>query len=299
MTETAARPDPDPPVTTVRLRPRREGANIRTWIGFKHFMYLAEEAVCGWLRERDLGPQRLYHEYGLGVSVVDSSVLLPAVLEVDDEAFAEVTTTAVAGRFAVRLLVPRGGENTVVLRGKVRVALPPVVPGAVAPPELAGFAHDPGPPPVPVARPPREAGTFAWDWRVPYYYCEHSERLAHSGYVRAMEEVVDRFLADRGLSVGHMLDSRGWIPVVSRAGLRILAPVFMEETVHTTFTVGDVVKGVMYDARMDCHVRRPEGWVHTATGRILHGYAVSRGPDAGTLATLDLSTVAALTGSTP
>ena len=31
-------------------RPSYEGANIRTWVGFKHFMYLVEESVLAWLR---------------------------------------------------------------------------------------------------------------------------------------------------------------------------------------------------------------------------------------------------------
>jgi len=132
---------------------------------------------------------------------------------------------------------------------------------------------------------------------VPYYYCQFSEHLQFSGYVRAMEEVVDRFLADRGLSVSTMLRTRGWIPVVSRARIGVLADVAMEETVHTVFTVTDVLKDLGFDARMDCYVRRDETLVHTATGRILHGYAVASGPGAGGLATLDGPTVAALTGS--
>ena len=57
-------------MTALTCRPRYEGANIRTWIGFKHFMYLVEEAVLHWFRERGLGPQRLYHEYGLGLEIV-------------------------------------------------------------------------------------------------------------------------------------------------------------------------------------------------------------------------------------
>ena len=43
---------PDSPIVRSVLRPRYEGANIRTWIGFKHLMYLAEEAVLEWLRIR-------------------------------------------------------------------------------------------------------------------------------------------------------------------------------------------------------------------------------------------------------
>src|SRR5688572_27855192 len=38
--------------TRTTLRPSFEGTNIRTWIGFKHLMYLAHEAVIDHLRER-------------------------------------------------------------------------------------------------------------------------------------------------------------------------------------------------------------------------------------------------------
>jgi acyl-CoA thioesterase FadM len=146
-----------------------------------------------------------------------------------------------------------------------------------------------------------EAGSsgFLWSWRIPYYYCHFSDRIQHSAYVRALEEVVDRFLADRDRSVGRMLAERAWIPVVSRARVRMLADAHMEEVVHTTFTVTDVFKATTYDARMDCYVRRGDRLVHTATARIMHGYAISRGEAAGRLAELDPDTITALTEVRP
>jgi acyl-CoA thioesterase FadM len=295
--------------TTVELRPRREGANIRTWIGFKQFMYLAEEAVLDWFRRTGPGAAQLYLEHGLELSIVDSSVQLPAVLELDDVVDAEVTGGPRV--FTVRLFVHRTGTRTV-LRGRVTVALVRTsdrtsVP-APPPAALAGLVVDdigaagvPGRRDLPAGSGDGPAtvlaasGGFLWSWRVPYYYCQFSMHLQYSGYVRAMEEVVDRYLADRGLSVGTMLRQRGWIPVVSRARIGLLADVAMEETVHTVFTVTDVVKNIGFEARMDCYVARDAGLVHTATGGILHGYAVASGPGAGGLATLDAATVSALT----
>ena len=46
---------------------------------------------------------------------------------------------------------------------------------------------------------------------------------------------------------------------------------------------------------MTCHVVRDGRLTQVATATILHGYAASRGPEAGRLATLDPETVAALT----
>jgi hypothetical protein len=44
---------------------------------------------------------------------------------------------------------------------------------------------------------------YAWKWRIPYFYCHFTERMQMSGYLRQMEEVVDLFLADRGVSAAN------------------------------------------------------------------------------------------------
>ena len=298
--------------------PRYEGANIRTWIGFKHFMYLVEEAVLQYFRERGVGPHDLYHRYGLGLEIVDSSVQLPTALDVDDQ----VHATVVAGRpkpdqgapFVVELAVERPAGTVTVLKGKVRVALVAIKDGAGTDPiphfldpfvvsevdalanaESATLAVGVGAEVADVLA-PAGSGSYVWSWRAPYYYCHFSDRLQHSAYVRTLEEVVDRFLDARGLAVGALLAERAWIPVVSRARVQVLADLFMEETVHTVFTVEDILKDTMYTARMDCYVRRGERLVRTATGSIMHGYAISRGELAGTVATLDPETQAALLG---
>ena len=113
--------------------------------------------------------------------------------------------------------------------------------------------------------------------------------------MRVLEEVVDRYLADRGVSVGRMLRERGWIPVVSRARIEVRGDARLEEPMWVTFTVTDLLKDVTYDARMDCHVVRDGRLVRVATATILHGYAVSRGTEAGRLATLDPDTAVAIT----
>jgi acyl-CoA thioesterase FadM len=299
--------------TALRTRPSREGANIRTWIGFKHFIYLVEQAVLEWVRDNGASVRDLYLDRGLCLEIVDCSVQLPAVLELDDEVRVDVEAEG-SGRLVVRIAVRRGERDVTVLRGKVRVALVPdpraasyqPAPAGLALPEVADLAAactvgEPGhrriEPGATVAT--TLAPAYLWSWRVPYFYCHFSDRVPLSGYVRTMEDVVDRFLADRGISVGRLLAERFWIPVVSRARIRLIGPAHLEETVHTVFTVTDILRGVLFDGRMDCYVRRGDDLVAVATGTILHGYAIAAGPAAGTLAELDDEIVRALRGERP
>lgn len=305
--------------TTLLCRPRYEGVNIRTWVGFKNFMYLVEEAVLEYFRDRGHGARSLYHRYGLGLEIVDSSVQLPMTLEADDEVCATVVSgTAKPHRgapFSVRLSVEKADGHHTVLAGKVRVALVPVhdgsgeepvpdelrpyVAGCVADlhaPERASIVVPDGVDDDDVEKllADRAGNAYVHTWRAGYFRCHFSDRVQHSAYVTGLEDVVDRFLHDRGLGIGKLLFDRAWIPVVSRARVQLLGDAWMDETVHTVFSVQDVLKDTIYTGTADSYVRRGRTLVHTATATIVHGYAVSRGPDAGSVATLDPETTSAL-----
>jgi acyl-CoA thioesterase FadM len=146
---------------------------------------------------------------------------------------------------------------------------------------------------------PQAANAFVWKWHVPYFYCHFTERMQHSGYLRLLEEVVDLFLAERRISIRTMLQTRQWIPVVPSARVQILADAFMEEPIYTVYTVENVYKDVTYTARMDCYVVRDGGLVHTATGRITHGYAAILNRRDWSLVNFDQPTVDALRGRRP
>lgn len=297
-----------PGPTVTHGRPAFEGANIRTWIGFKHFMYLVEQGVLQWLRDQGTSARDLFLAHGLGAEIVDCSVQLPAVLELDDEVKVEVTPGR-GDKLNVQLTVLRDGVEVTVLRGKVTVALvreraadtTAAAPEALAHLEVPALTSTVERIRIPTWETAESVltatpGAFLWSWRAPYFYCHYSDRVQHSGFVRTLEEVVDRFLADRGISVGRMLAERAWIPVVSRARVRLLEDARMEETVHTVFTVTDILRGVMFDGRMDCYVQRGPELVPVATAQILHGYAIAAGPGAGGMAQLDDGVVRALTG---
>ncbi|MFE0106740.1 hypothetical protein [Streptomyces sp. NPDC059009] len=303
--------------TTTQVRPRYEGSNICTWIGFKHVNYLVEEAVLDHFRQAGLPARALYEEHGLGLDLVliDSRIL--HAFHMDDTAEAEVVpwtkeTDGTIG-FKVTIRVERNGETLKAVTSKVRVSLridTYLEAAGETPPPLARFAvaqlgddleREPG-----TAAPAEQeildsltAGqnAYAWKWNIPYPYCHFTERIQMSGYLRLMEEGKDRFVADRGISIKTLLDDRRWIPVVPRSDIRILDEALMEEDLYTVFTVEEVFKDFTYTSRMDFYVLRDGRLVKTATGRIVHGYAVIENRRDWSLVSLDERVVDAINGT--
>jgi acyl-CoA thioesterase FadM len=298
-------------------RPRYEGSNICTWIGFKHVMYLVEEAVLDHLRQSGVVPRSLYEERGLGVDIVESDARIATALHMDDEVRTEVVSQPADGDgalvFRTTTYAGRPDGPVKAVTAKVRVQIRPADwPAAATPANATPAAATPangrvdgeraiGRGAVGTAEPDvaalvGDANAIVWRWRVPYFYCHFSQHLQHSGYLRLMEEVVDLFLDERGISIRTMLDGQRWIPVVPRANVRILAPALMEEELYTVFTVEEIFKDVTYTARMDCYVRRDGRLLHTATGRITHGYAEVLDRRDWKLVPFDSRTTAALRG---
>ncbi|MGH4032648.1 hypothetical protein ACQB60_27340 [Actinomycetota bacterium Odt1-20B] len=303
--------------TTTQVRPRYEGSNICTWIGFKHVNYLVEEAVLDHFRQSGLPARALYEEHGLGLDLVliDSRIL--HAFHMDDIAEAEVVpwtkeTDGTIG-FKVTIRFERNGETLKAVTSKVRVSLRMdtyLEAAGEIPPLLARFAvarlgDDLVREPAAAAPAEQEildsltAGrnAYAWKWNIPYPYCHFTERIQMSGYLRLMEEGKDRFVADRGISIKTLLDDRRWIPVVPRSDIRILDEALMEEDLYTVFTVEEVFKDFTYTSRMDFYVLRDGNLVKTATGRIVHGYAVIENRRDWSLVSLDERVVDAINGT--
>lgn len=284
--------------TSTQLRPGYEGANISGWIGFKHISYLVEAAVLEHFRAAGFSTRSLCRDHHLCLEVVDLETRISTAFHTDDVVEATVTPAAAGTSelvFRVSLSVRRNAERTKAARSLVRVLLRREHPGAQqVPDELRAATVDrivrtaPDQAPVPsvsgrsaaghngdpvLAELTRGANAFAWGRRIPYFYCHFTERLQLSGYLRQLEEAIDLFLADRGVSIKRLLDEQGWIPVVPHSAVAVLAEVVMEEYLYTVLTVESIFKNLTYAARMDTYLLRDGGLVHTATGRITHGYA--------------------------
>jgi acyl-CoA thioesterase FadM len=312
--------------TTVEVRPRYEGSNICTWIGFKHVNYLVEEAVLDHFRQSGIPARALYEDHGLCVEFVELDTRIGSAFHMDDLVTAQVVPSpkADAGElaFSVSLTVQRDGRPVKAAGAKVRILLRVDQRGGPAedvPAELRPFTGESISRPDRCAQPlpavttlalgrgaadgdpvlaglTRGTNSFAWRWRIPYPYCHFTERLQMSGYLRQMEEVVDLFLADRGVSIRTLLDEQSWIPVVPRSTIALIGEALMEEELYTVFTVEEVYKGMTYTARMDCYVVRDGALVRTATGRITHGYAVIRSRRDWDLVGFDQRMLSALAG---
>ncbi|MEK8104481.1 hypothetical protein NKG94_03590 [Micromonospora sp. M12] len=165
-------------------------------------------------------------------------------------------------------------------------------PAAVALTTDRGVSDDPV-----IARLTEGRNAFGWKWRMPYFYCHFFERVQMSGYLRQMEEVVDRFLAARGLSIKPLLDERNWIPAVTRSQVRILDETVMEEELYTVYTVDSIFKDLLYTSKMDCYVVRDGQLLHTATGTITHAYGVVENGREGRLVNFDDRVLRALEGT--
>ena len=313
----------EPTVST--LRPRFEGSNICTWIGFKHVMYLVEEAVLEHFRRSGFEPQRLFEEQGLCVEIVDSSVRILHALHMDDsvdvEILPKVNDQDRELTFDIQMFAGRNGARLKCLTGRVKAVLRQDKSIAAEAAlgnglsryvvseikryreqsgNLSGLVSENG---LEAADAdlirqvaPPDANAFVWKWHVPYFYCHFTERMQHSGYLRLMEEVVDLFLANRGISIRTMLETRRWIPVVPNARMEILAEALMEETIYTVYTVEHIFKNVTYSSRMDCYVPRNGALIHTATGQITHGYAEILNRRDWSLVNFDEHTLSALKG---
>jgi acyl-CoA thioesterase FadM len=286
-----------------------EGANIRTWTGFKHFEYVVSEMMLRYLASSGTDVRQFVIDGG-SFDIVSSRVSLTSVIELGDDLVVRVLDIArVAGaRFCATVEIGNRRSGQTSLKGRYQLLLH--APNPESQQRLTGFLADGPERDIASSARPRpgtlwldgevsESGlpaAFAHEWIVPYYYCERSETLSYRGYVRAIETVVDEYLRSVGLAVPDLLADRAWIPVVAKYSIDLLTPVRMGSRVRTYFAVDEVVGDIVFNGSWATYYEQPGGWECTARGEIQHGYAISRGDASGSVATLDEATIKALVG---
>lgn len=297
-------------------------------MGFKHINYLVVEALLQHFRSAGLSAHTLYEDHGLCLEVVDLNTRIITAFHTDDLVEATVTPmrSSCGGelRFDVDLRVQRAGDSKKAAGSRAGILLREDSVHQLAgsrPASLSRFTaaridrsglhtmpipHLPQPDAIGRGAPgedpvlnalTRHGNAYAWRWRIPYFYCSFSARLQMSGYLRLMEEVVDLFLAARGVSIKTLLDEQRWIPVVTRNSVSILEEAAMEQDLYTVLTVEDVFKNLTYTARIDTYRHSGGHLVCTSTGHITHGYAEILNRRAITLVELDNRMLTALKGA--
>ena len=267
-----------------------EGNNIMTWIGFKHIMYLAEEAVLAHFREAGLGIRHLFEEHGLLLDIVANDGRILHALKLDESVTTTVKPRApdAAGvlRFDIAMNVERDGKSVKTYSGNVGLVLKRDRSLAMAAHDgdlgelavlVAEKAVDPrAAPEAPGAGAPAASGAapqLVWDFTIPYFYCHGNERIKMSGYLRLMEEADARFCAERGIDVCDLLLAKRWIPAVPSASVRIVAEAYMNERLRLVYEVADVIKSLLYKCTMHAYVERDGKQILVARGEIVHAYA--------------------------
>lgn len=302
--------------TVVSLRPQFEGANVGPWIGFKHVNYMVEEAVLTHFRHQGHDVRTLYADYGLCLELVDIDTRIIRALRLEDEFSFHVSPSdrATGPELAFDVVVQDDhaeGKSTRMAIAKVTVLLrrdsrwpapkstPPLgaVDRIVRTKPQSGFGSGRNGPSIrDVENLVSGRNAFAWKMRIPYFYCHFTERLQMSGYLRVMEEVVDRLLTDRAVSIRSLLDEHQLIPAVPRSRISMLEEAYMEEDLHTVLVIDQVFKDLTFTATMECYVVREGVLVTTAVGAITHGYARLDGRASWSLARLDDRLRTALAG---
>lgn len=266
----------------VLLRPHHEGNNVMAWIGFKHVMYLAEEAVLEHLRASGLGFRVLLEKFGLVPEFVNEQGRILTALKVGDEVHAKVSLAepkAPALWFDVTLQVERGGKQVKAYKGRLALTFRRdhslgLAPATISPPaDLEAYLVDDLGTGEPAPSPAVEGPSLIWRVSVPYFYCHGNDRLKMSGYLRLMEEADSRFCEQQGIGVGRLLRRSRWIPAVPNARMVILSDVLLDEELEIVYRVSSVTRTLLYTCEMEVFTDRNGVRVRVASGEIVHGYA--------------------------
>lgn len=283
----------------ISMYPKNEGANVENYIGFKHMTYLMEEAIISFLRDLYLSPNVLYKKYGIKIIIKSLSIDILKAINIDDFIEIDICSSMVFNEFVIRAY----DNNNSFFRGKVGIDIELTnkkVGLDLLPKEVANFLNG-------VLRAKTEESfleksiegnpisylkqlynsAFIYSKRIPYYYCNYTKELHHSGYERIIEETVDLFLENKNLSIRSMLDKKSWIPVVSKSKVCLLNKVEIEDIVYIVFDVKNILFNRIYEADIIFFKVKDNKLQEVARGEISHGYSDIKNPQNPELVVLD------------
>ena len=291
----------------VGMFPKNEGANVENYIGFKHMTYLMEESIISFLRDLYLSPNILYKKYGIKIIIKSLSIDILKAMNVDDFIEIDICTSMAVNEFVIKAY---DNNRNSFFRGKVGIDIELTnknVRLEVLPEKVTDFLNgileakkEESFREKPIESNPISdlkmlyRAAFIYSKRIPYYYCNYTRELHHSGYERIIEEAVDLFLENKNLSIKSMLDKKSWIPVVSKSKLCLLNKVEIEDTIYVVFDVKNILFNRLYEADIIFFKVIDNKLLEVAHGEISHGYSDIKEPQNPELVVLDCETLKAL-----
>lgn len=291
----------------IGMFPKNEGANVENYIGFKHMTYLMEEAVISFLRDLYLSPNILYKKYGIKIIIKSLSIDILKAMNIDDFIEIDICTSMAINEFVVKAY---DNNRISFFKGKVGIDIELTnknVELETLPKKVTDFLNGI------LETKTKESfieksiennpisdlkmlykSAFIYSKRIPYYYCNYTKELHHSGYERIIEEAVDLFLEHKNLSIKSMLDKKSWIPVVSKSKVYLLNKVEIEDIVYIVFNVKNILFNRLYEAEIIFFKVIDNKLQEVAHGEISHGYSDIKDPQNPELVELDYETLKAL-----
>lgn len=277
----------------MRFSPRYGAAAVGQWVGFSDLCALAEEALLRSFAEHGRRPGELASELGARLTVVDASLLITGRLRIDDEVTAQVRPLG-SRYFDVRVAAALPGGDKDVVRGRLTAVVIAGQSGARLPDDLASLtvagiagmgtavgSHNSSFEEQALAEAVAAGGPDGMhrSWRVPFSACRFGY-MTHGGYLRALENLTEEFFAENDVPVGLTQARLGLVPAFTRARLRLVGEVRVDEVMHGVYYPAQVVQNKMIDGRADFYVYRDGTAVPTATAIFLHGFAPASEPTA-------------------
>lgn len=287
------------------FRPQNEGANIENYIGFKHLTYLMEETIINYFREKYLSPNQLLRMFGVKFYIKSLKIDILKAVNIDDEIVMKIFSPNEypTNRFKIKASDNSGilffkGELVVCIDKPIKDAefhlvsknfrylLKEMVEKEATDNNIELPINNSNP--IQILKEYKSFNSaFIFSKRIPYYYCNYTDELHHSGYERIIEEAVDLFLEERGMSIRTMLNSKRWIPVVSKSQIEIKHKIKLEDTIYIAFSVKNIVLNSIYEADIYFFKQYNNKLIEVANGSITHGYSCIKNPETPELVIFD------------
>lgn len=295
-------------IYTIQLRPKIEGANVENYMGFKHLTYLMEEAIHQFFRDNLISANRLYFEFGSIFLIKFLKIEILKAVNIDDLLNITITNIDKDRNLTYKIKATSNEDPSITFfRGEIKLQItPPTKNSDLLDQNIIAINNKYEPlsiyknievvdDPIATLKSKNEySNSYILKKRIPYFYCNYTRLLQHSGYERIIEEVVDLFLEDRNISIKKMLDTRQWIPVVSKSQIEIMNHVNLEDYLYITYTVSNILIDSIYEAELDFFICVESKLVQVAKASITHGYTSLKNSEKPELVKFDQETLNAL-----